>query len=183
MNNTIISYIKTALFTVFFILVDQLSKYLSTIYLKGKNDVILIKNVLCLHYLDGGNTGAAWGIFSGKIIIFIVFTIFAIILISVFIRNIQILLANNYSLNTIPLKILNYALALLLAGAVGNLIDRIIHGYVIDFIYFQLINFPVFNIADYYVTVSCVVIILICFFKINEKDFNAIFSLKKNANK
>ncbi|MFQ9515429.1 MAG: signal peptidase II [Eubacterium sp.] len=183
MNKKWISWAKIALFTAFFLFVDQLTKYLAVFHLKGKTDVTLINNVLSLHYLDGGNTGAAWGIFSGKIIIFIIFTIIAIVLISFFISNIQRLLWENYSLNSTPLRILNYSLALLLAGAAGNLIDRIIHGYVIDFIYFKLINFPIFNVADCYVTVSCFIIIIICMFKIDEKDFNRIFSFKrKNSN-
>ena len=61
----------------------------------------------------------------------------------------------------------------------GNLIDRVWHHYVVDFIYFSLINFPVFNIADCYVTVSVIIfIILILFVYKNEDDF-AFLSLKK----
>jgi signal peptidase II len=67
---------------------------------------------------------------------------------------------------------------MLLAGAVGNLIDRLVHGYVIDFIYFELINFPVFNVADCYGTISCVCIILIGIFKLSDKDFMDICSIK-----
>ena len=67
----------------------------------------------------------------------------------------------------------------MLAGAVGNFIDRIVHGYVIDFIYFKPINFPIFNVADCYVTVSCILIILTCIIKIKDEEFNKIFTLKK----
>lgn len=176
-----ISYVKMAVFTALLVFVDQLTKYLATIHLKGKTDITIIKNVLCLHYLDGGNTGAAWGMFSGRIMMFIVFTLVAIVLICVFIRNIQGLIDDNYSLNIVPLKILNASMILLMAGALGNLIDRIAHGYVIDFIYFELINFPIFNVADCYVTVSCFIIILICIFKIKDSEFNKIFTLKNNV--
>ena len=68
---------------------------------------------------------------------------------------------------------------LLAAGAIGNFIDRVRLGYVRDFIYFKIINFPVFNIADCYVTVSVIIfIILILFVYKNEDDF-AFLSLKK----
>ncbi|MFQ6929900.1 MAG: signal peptidase II [Eubacterium sp.] len=67
-----------------------------------------------------------------------------------------------------------------LAGAVGNLIDRVVRGYVVDFIYFKPINFPVFNVADCYVTISCIGIVLLCILKINEEDFNTKFLLKKH---
>ena len=71
------------------------------------------------------------------------------------------------------------ALTMIIAGALGNLIDRIWHSYVIDFIYFELINFPIFNVADCFVTISCIGIIFLCIFKINEEDFNKIISIKR----
>ena len=67
-----------------------------------------------------------------------------------------------------------------IAGAIGNLIDRIVNGYVVDFLYFKLIDFPVFNVADCYVTIACALLIIFCVFVINDKEFNAIFSLKKD---
>lgn len=68
---------------------------------------------------------------------------------------------------------------LLASGAIGNFIDRVRFGYVRDFIYFKIINFPVFNLADCYVTVSVIIfIILILFVYKNEDDF-AFLSLKK----
>ena len=59
-------------------------------------------------------------------------------------------------------------------------IDRIVNGYVVDFLYFKLIDFPVFNVADCYVTIACALLIIFCVFVINDKEFNAIFSLKKD---
>ena len=61
----------------------------------------------------------------------------------------------------------------LLSGAVGNLIDRVILGYVTDFIYFEIINFPVFNIADCYITVTAILFLIMtfCYFKDNDFDF------------
>ena len=66
----------------------------------------------------------------------------------------------------------------LIAGAIGNLVDRVTLGYVRDFISFKFIDFPIFNVADIYITVSCVIILLICVFKLNNDDFNSIFTLK-----
>lgn len=181
MNKKWVSYAKIAVFSTFLVLIDQLTKFLATIHLKGQNDFTIIRDVLHLHYLDGGNTGAAWGVLSGKITMFIVFTLIAVVIIFIFIRNI-VDMTDNYSLNLIKYKILNYSFATLMAGAIGNLIDRAAHGYVIDFIYFKLINFPIFNVADCYVTISCVVIIIICMFKLKDNEFNQIFTLKKFKN-
>lgn len=167
---------KIALFEAFLIAFDQLSKYLAILCLKGKNDFEIIPNVLCFHYLDGGNTGAAWGMFAGKTVLFIVFTLIAIVLICKFMSNTYQLIKNN---DNFAIRLLNIFMALLMAGAVGNLIDRIAHNYVIDFIYFKLINFPIFNVADCYVTISCIFIIILCSFKINEDEFNQILSFKK----
>lgn len=62
------------------------------------------------------------------------------------------------------------------AGAAGNLIDRVIHHYVIDFFYFSLINFPIFNVADIYVTLSAVALIIAVLFYYKEEDFSLIFT-------
>ncbi len=177
MNKKTITYIKLLIFIIVLVVFDQLSKYWATVTLKGNNDIYIIKDVLHLHYLDGGNTGAAWGMLSGQIWLFIVFTIIAVTVLVKLLVNI----CDTYSLkkSTIVLK---YLLSALIAGALGNLIDRIIHNYVIDFIYFKLINFPVFNVADCYVSVSCVLIVIICIFFMTEKEFNEIFSLKIKRN-
>ena len=58
-----------------------------------------------------------------------------------------------------------------MAGAIGNLIDRISLKYVVDFIYFELIDFPIFNIADCYLTVSSFLLIILAIFYYKENDF------------
>lgn len=176
MNNKCKYGVKIGLFTAFLVIVDQLSKFLATTYLKGKSDFRIIDDILSFHYLDGGNTGAAWGMFSGKRFLFIIFTLIAVFFISIFIRNCSHLYFK--SKNRIY-HILNIFFVILISGAIGNFIDRAVHGYVIDFIYFEFIEFPIFNIADCYVTISCIVIIIICLFKINEDEFNKIIQLKK----
>lgn len=183
MSKKAVSNIKIALFMTFLVFFDQFTKYLAKINLKGKDDFVIIKDVLVLHYLDGGNTGAAWGMLSGKILLFIIFTIIAIGIILLFIRNINGVIYSNYSLKTSNLVFIKYTLAVLTSGAIGNLIDRIVYEFVIDFIYFKLINFPIFNVADCYVTVSCFFIIIICLFKLNEDEFNQIFSFSLKRKK
>ena len=176
MNKTLKLNLKMLVFALFLVVIDQISKYAAIIALKGKNDFHIIKDVLLLHYLDGGNRGAAWGMFSGKILMFIIFTLIAIFFICIFSRNVNLLYQKT---NNKIFLILNIFLSILLAGAVGNLIDRVVRGYVVDFIYFKPINFPVFNVADCYVTISCIGIVLLCILKINEEDFKETLKIIK----
>ena len=61
----------------------------------------------------------------------------------------------------------------MVSGALGNFIDRVCRGYVVDFIYFSLIDFPVFNIADMYVVCSGILLVmLVCFRYKNDKDYD-----------
>ena len=175
MNKKNIYRLKIGFFMLFLVVVDQVSKYLANTHLNGKNELIIINKVLSLYYLDGGNRGAAWGMFSGKIVMFIIFTIIAIFVISIFMRNIYGLIVET---DRNLFRGLNVCMALLMSGAVGNLIDRVVHNYVIDFIYIKFIDFPIFNVADCYVTVSCALIIIFCLFKVREEEFNQIVSLK-----
>ena len=69
-------------------------------------------------------------------------------------------------------------LVFLLSGAIGNFIDRMIRGFVVDFFYFSLIDFPIFNVADIYVTVSFVVLAVLILFVYKEEDL-AVYTPKK----
>jgi len=117
----------------FFILIDQLTKYLMFINYK-----VLINKDFLLFRLDFvKNYGAAFSIFSGsRIFLSLISIIFSILLIYLILRK------NN--LNIIDL----YSYSFILGGTIGNGIDRVLKGYVIDFINLSIINFPVFNIAD-----------------------------------
>ena len=70
-------------------------------------------------------------------------------------------------------------LSFILCGAIGNLIDRVLYGYVVDFIYISIINFPIFNIADIFVTVSTVLIACLLLFKYKEDDLNFLRIVEK----
>ena len=148
--------------------IDQITKYIAEQRLYNKPDFVIIKDVIHLTYLR--NNGSAFGMFSGKINAFLVLTVIMICLIT------YVVLKTPLIRKYIPVYI---TCILLAAGAIGNFIDRVRLGYVRDFIYFKIINFPVFNIADCYVTVSVIIfIILILFVYKNEDDF-AFLSLKK----
>ena len=144
--------------------IDQISKILAEKYLKNA-PVDLIKGVLRLQYLE--NRGAAFGILQNQRWFFIILTTaFLIAMIYVWVR--------------IPddrhFMALHFLCVLVSAGALGNLIDRACLIYVRDFIYFVLIDFPIFNIADIYVTVSAFLMFILVFFYYKEEDFSFLTS-------
>lgn len=143
-------------------LLDQGSKLLVLTCLKGKSDVILIPGVLQLRYLE--NRGMAFGLFEGKIPVFVILCLlFFCVFAYVYIRMPR----TGYYM---PLAVTSL---LMVSGALGNFIDRVFRGYVVDFIYFSLIDFPVFNIADIYVVCSGILlIILVCFKYKDDKDYD-----------
>ena len=139
--------------------------------LMNKDPLIIIPDVFSLQYHE--NTGAVWGIMSGKVQFLSIFT-FVILLFIIFLY-LKIPQDKKYN----PLKLIT---VFIIAGAVGNLIDRIFLGHVVDFIYFELINFPLFNVADSYLTVSCVLLFLLAIFYYKDTDFeflDRLFSSKK----
>ena len=149
-------FVAVALLTGF----DQLTKLLAVKNLKGKADIPLIPDVLYFQYLE--NRGAAFGIFQDR-------KIFLVLLTSL------ILVGVCYVLRKIPadkkyiyLKLLCF---LITAGGIGNLIDRVRLDYVIDFIYFAPIDFPVFNVADIYVSVGMVFLFTVVLFYYKDEDF------------
>ena len=79
----------------------------------------------------------------------------------------------------IKYRMLQFDMTILLSGAVGNLADRLINGYVVDFIKTDFINFPVFNIADCYVTLSMIILIIFLLFFMKEDELDNIFYLKR----
>lgn len=124
-------------------LIDQVSKVIVSSKLVLYNKVKIINNFFYLTYVK--NDGAAWSILSGNRIILIIITIFAITLIARYIISEKEL--NKYDIITY---------GMLLGGIIGNFIDRLIHGYVIDFFDFNIFgyNYPVFNFADIFIVIS-----------------------------
>ena len=163
-------YIKLAVLAAVLIVFDQLMKYAAVVKLKGNPPFILIRNVLELHYLE--NKGAAFGLLQNKQIFFSVITVLFIAA-SIFI--IVKIPKNRYFL---PCML---TVCVLFSGALGNFIDRLVHKYVVDFIYFSIIDFPVFNVADIYVTLSVITFVVLLLFKYKDNDFDFLKISGKNG--
>lgn len=154
----------------FFILVfiDQATKYLACEYLKPQRGLELIPGVFQLYYLE--NRGAAFGMMYGRQLFFIV----SALVITLAVSWIYLRIPPDKKYN--PLRLAGIVLS---AGAVGNMLDRIFRGYVVDFLYFSLIDFPVFNVADCYVCVGIAVLILLLFTCYKEETFDFLIPSQK----
>lgn len=144
-------YVAISLIIIF---LDQLTKYYAVKMLKGNTPIVLIKNFLQFNYVE--NYGAAFGILQNKKIFFVIMTILVIIGIIVYMKM-------NTNL-TFPMKI---ALAMVIGGAVGNLIDRVRLGYVVDFVdvnFWGVYDFPVFNLADSFIVIATFILMYLLIF-------------------
>lgn len=156
------------IFFIFLILLDQWTKSLATAYLKNQEPFVIIPGVFQLRYLE--NRGAAFGMMQGKQTVFMIIAALALIFI------VYAYFKLPWEKRFYPLR----AVGLLIAGgAVGNLIDRIFVGYVIDFFYFELIDFPIFNVADIYVTVATILLALLILFFYQENELENLFPSKR----
>ena len=166
-RKSILAYLLALCSVILLIFLDQFTKYLVVLYLKGKDSLVLIKGVLELAYLE--NRGAAFSLLQGQRTFFLILTT----LVTVFLawKYTQIPAEKKYFF-------MRVVFVLLISGAIGNMIDRVIHHYVIDFIYFSLIDFPLFNLADSYVTVSMVLMILLMLFYYKEDEMDFIFRIR-----
>ena len=148
------SYFITGLFvTILGFLLDRVSKVFA-MGLQGQTDIVLIPGVLQFHYLE--NTGAAFSLLNGQFGFFFIVTPILCLLILFLLSKLPY-----DNKRYFPLWLIGF---LMLAGALGNFVDRIVYRYVIDFIYFSLINFPVFNVADIYVTCGLIVFLILYIF-------------------
>lgn len=166
-------YISSILILAVLIGIDRVTKYLSVVYLKDKEPFTIIKGVLQLTYIQ--NTGSAWGMLAGRQTFFIIITLIMLAVMTF------IFIIVPHERKYRPLCAVLVTLA---AGAAGNLIDRMANGYVHDFIYFQLIDFPVFNFADICVVLSMIALIILIFFVYKDNDFDFIknkFRKKKSS--
>jgi signal peptidase II len=134
------------------ILVDRITKIFFSDLLAYGESLPVIRNVLHMTLIH--NTGIAFGFFKDQGIVFIVIPVIAIFLL---IFNVYYYRQNNEALSRVYI----IAFSLILGGAIGNLIDRIVNGYVIDFIDFRI--WPVFNIADSAITIGAIMVAIKCF--------------------
>ncbi len=144
---------------------DLVSKYLIVEKLGTVGtSIVVIKGFISFIYVK--NTGAAWGVLSGRPIFLIVVSI---IVISLFIFF-YVLRVKNLKGNISFWLIIS--VGFITGGCFGNLIDRIALGYVRDFINFDFINFPVFNVADICLTIGIILLLIYFIFFYNKEDNN-----------
>lgn len=160
-NWKVIYSVAAVICSIILLAVDQLAKYFAVNHIRTMDipDIPVIKGFFRLTYLE--NKGAAWGILPDMQLFFIIMSVILLAFICYYYWKIP----NNRKY--IPLRIVA---VLLTAGAIGNLIDRILRGYVVDFLEFTFISFPVFNVADIYVSVSAVFLVLLILFVYKDED-------------
>lgn len=163
------TFITDIILFILLVLADQLTKLSARAFLRGRAGAEIIPGVFRLEYLE--NRGAAFGILNNRQWIFIIFAAAIIFAIGFVYCRLSVLREQRY-------RFLQLICVSLAAGALGNMLDRVLHSCVIDFLYFSLIDFPVFNVADVYVCVSCAVLLCLLIFYYTEDDLNRIFRTK-----
>ena len=146
-RRTIPEYISYALIVVVGIILDQITKMLAVEHLRPIDTQPLIEGVLHFTYVE--NRGAAFGMLADARYVFIITSTVMILALSVY-------LIMGYAQNALYAS----SVCLIISGGIGNMIDRLALGYVVDFIDFRLINFAVFNVADTFVCVGAGLLIL-----------------------
>ncbi len=126
---------------------DQLTKYLTVLLIKPAGSIPIIEDVVHLTYVE--NTGAAFGMMKNQRWLFMVVSSIAIIALLVYLFK-----------KKSKSRLENWAIALIVGGGIGNMIDRVVLGYVVDMIDFRLINFAVFNVADSFVCIGAGLLML-----------------------
>lgn len=153
--------ITSILFVILLVVLDQASKiYLTLVNKTSPIDLEVIRGFFRITYTC--NDGAAFSILKGKRVFFIIMTIIVVFFIVYYLLKNKVYWVEKYSL------------LLIISGAVGNLIDRIMYGYVIDFLDFIIFgyDFPVFNIADSFITIGAIGLIISILF-LNKEGENA----------
>ena len=153
---------------VLLILFDQWTKSLAVTHLMNQDPFIIIDGVFQLRYLE--NRGAAFGMMQGQQTFFVIMASAAVLAI-VYLYFKMPWQKRFHLLRTVGLFIA--------AGAIGNMIDRVMLGYVVDFFYFELIDFPIFNVADIYVTCATIIMALLIVFYYKEEELECLFPSKK----
>ena len=151
------SYLLMGLFAVLIVAADQFTKYLTVANIPLWGHVDVWPGVVGLTYVR--NTGAAWSSFEGMIWLFaLIFAIFTVALIW------------EFSKKRMPFTTLErWCIAAVWAGGLGNMIDRLRLGYVVDMIQTEFMDFPVFNVADCFITCGCFLLLIHLF--ICNKEF------------
>ena len=147
---------------------DQWTKKLAVTHLMGKRPYVIWNGVFELFYSE--NRGAAFGMLQGKQALFLIITL------CVFSAILYALIRLPAGRRFLPMEL---CLTVIAAGAAGNMIDRVSQGYVVDFLYFKLIDFPIFNVADCYVTVATVALMALFLWFYKEEEVEILFPGRK----
>ena len=180
----------SSIFVAVLVFIDQITKDMAVLFLKDKPAIPIIKDVFELKYLE--NTSAAFGMdpisllhkifkfpvfienpelyLNVRMIFFYILTIVMIWLLGLFYLRIP---------NEKRFKYMDWIVLFMIAGAIGNLIDRVVQQYVVDFLYFKLINFPIFNVADIYVTCAAIALLILGLIYYKDEDVERIFPTKE----
>ena len=135
--------------TIVFLIIDIVSKLIVSNLMNVHDSVVIIRDFFYITYVR--NTGAAWSMFAGKTWLLIIVSLVIIGFICFYIYK-----------NKPKSKIELVGYSLVLGGAIGNFLDRVIYGYVIDFFDFYIFgyNYPIFNIADIFIVIGVMILVL-----------------------
>lgn len=141
--------VTTIIISIILLCIDQISKLLVVNLLTKTDSITIIKNFFYLTYIN--NDGAAFSILVGKKIFLILIAVLVIVMLIRYIKK-----------NNIQNKLELVSLALIIGGSLGNLMDRVVRGYVIDFLDFKIFNynFPIFNLADTFIVIGVILLLL-----------------------
>ncbi len=140
---------KPYIIAFFFFMIDIISKQIITHIIDFKKSIQIINNFFYITHVH--NTGAAWSILEDQRILLLIISVFALFLINKIINKEELS----------QLESLSYGM--IIGGIIGNLFDRILFGYVIDFLDFRLFgyNYPVFNLADSFIVIGIIIMAII----------------------
>lgn len=141
--------VTTIIISIILLCIDQISKLLVVNLLTKTNSITIIKNFFYLTYIN--NDGAAFSILVGKRIFLILIAVLVIVMLIRCIKK-----------NNIQNKLELVSISLIIGGSLGNLMDRVVRGYVIDFLDFKIFNynFPIFNLADTFIVIGVILLLL-----------------------
>ena len=146
-RNSVVNIIITALIATAVVVLDQVTKLLVLEHLAGAGTYPLIENILHFTYVE--NRGAAFGMLANHRWVFMVLSVVGILAIS------------GWLIAEKPKSLwIRTAISFVIGGGIGNMIDRVRLGYVVDFIDCRFIDFYVFNVADSFVCVGCAMFLL-----------------------
>lgn len=156
---------KTYILAICIFIIDQFSKSIVSTYLKLNESILVIKDLFYIRYIN--NTGASFGILSNSKTLLIILSLLAIIIILRYMNSFK-----KSKMNTI-------GFGFVLGGILGNLADRILYGYVKDFLDFVIFNYdyPVFNLADVFIVIGVILLIISI---IRGEDKNGSKSSRRN---